>query len=131
MRSREFSSIQKKLTSFIDNFYEQFKRSDRLKWCGIYLSGLILEGERKSIEPIANRIKSGNVQSLQQFVNQSPWSFEDVQLNLRKYSQTKLKPKKGVLILDDTTFPKKGKNSVGVSRQYCGALGKVVVRFSF
>ena len=125
MRSREFSSIQKKLTSFIDNFYPQFKRVDRLKWCGIYISGLITEGERKSIEPMANRIKTGNVQALQQFVNQSPWSCEAVQTNLRKLSQTKLKPKKGVLILDDTSFPKKGKNSVGVSRQYCGALGKV------
>lgn len=125
MRSREFSSIQKKLTSFVENFYPQFKRSDRLKWCGIYLSGLIVEGERKSIEPMAHRIKSGNVQALQQFVNQSPWSFEEVQKNLRELSQTKLKPNKGVLILDDTAFPKKGKSSVGVSHQYCGVLGKV------
>ncbi len=118
-------TIRNKLTSFINQFYSHFKRTDRLKWCGVYLSGLITEGERKSIEPMANRIRSGNVQALQQFVNQSPWSFESVQEKLREIFLTKLKPNQGILILDDTTLPKKGKNSVGVAPQYCGALGKV------
>ena len=63
---------------------------------------------------------------MSQFVNQSPWEFEPVQEKLRGFLLHKFKPKAedSFFILDDTTFPKKGKHSVGVAHQYCGALGK-------
>jgi len=74
---------------------------------------------------MSERLPGGN-QALQQFVNQSPWSYEAVQSALVDYSKAQLMPtEKGILVLDDTTLPKKGKHSVGVARQYCGALGKI------
>lgn len=74
---------------------------------------------------MAQRVPGGNEQALQQFVNQSPWAHEPVQTKLYRRLVQRSGPEKGVLILDDTTLPKKGKHSVGVAPQYCGALGKV------
>ena len=75
---------------------------------------------------MSRRLPGGNEQSLQQFVNQSPWAHEPLQQGLIKYAIDEgLTRSGGVLVLDDTTLPKKGKHSVGVGRQYCGALGKV------
>ena len=100
-------------------------RSERRQRCAQYVSGILMDGERKSIQPIAERMPGGNEQALQQFVNQSPWKHEPVQDRLAQLFVEQFRPKNGVLILDDTSFPKKGKHSVGVARQYCGALGKV------
>lgn len=124
MRLSELRAVQKDLAGFVDGFRSELGRSERRYWCGMYLSGLMLDGERKSIQPMAARLEGGDVQSLSQFVNQSPWAFEPVQARLRQMLLERLKPDKGFLILDDTTFPKKGIHSVGVSHQYCGALGK-------
>jgi len=124
MHLRELRAVQKELSGFVDHFKSELGRSERRHWCGMYLSGLLLDGERKSIEPMAARLNGGDVQSLSQFVNQSPWAFEPVQERLRNLLLERLKPESGFLILDDTAFPKKGIYSVGVSHQYCGALGK-------
>lgn len=90
-----------------------------------YLSGLLLDGECKFIQPIAERLPGGNEQALQQFVNQSPWDYQSIQLHLLRILKEKISCKQVVLILDDTSLPKKGHHTVGVGRQYCGALGKV------
>ena len=90
----------------------------------LYIQGLLLDGERKSIEPLASRIPGADVQALRQFVGQSPWDAEAVQQSLaRKIVDLLSEPE--VWILDETSFPKAGEHSVGVARQYCGALGKV------
>src|SRR6266699_856294 len=86
--------------------------------------GLLLDGERKSIEPLAERVPEGNVQALQQFVGQSPWAWEPVRRLLAQHMGEELLPAAG-WIVDDTGFPKQGKESVGVARQYSGTLGKV------
>ncbi len=106
-------------------FSSELGRSDRHRCCHDYLSGLILDGERKSIQPISQRLKNVSYDSLQNFVKDSPWDHRSVMKKLFAKSLKDLKLKKGVLIFDDTTFPKKGKHSVGVGRQYCGASGKV------
>jgi SRSO17 transposase len=91
----------------------------------------LLDGERKSIEPLSRRVclpeeltVKDKDQALQQFVNQSPWDQRPV---LRRYrsllAQTFASPR-GVFLFDDVSFPKQGRWSVGVQRQYCGALGK-------
>jgi len=98
---------------------------ERSHWCSMYLSGLLLDGERKSIEPMAARLPDGNEQAMQQFVNQSPWDPSSVLNRLVEVMADHLRPSPGVLVLDDTSLPKKGMHSVGVARQYCGALGKV------
>lgn len=125
MRMRELRSAQKQLLEFVAQFAPLLGRSERGHWCGMYVSGLLLDGDRKSIEPMAGRLPGGNEQALQQFVNQSPWEYALVFDKLAEVMLGRLNPGRGVLVLDDTSLPKKGGHSVGVARQYCGALGKV------
>jgi SRSO17 transposase len=125
MKLSQLRSIERRLSDFVEEFAPELGRAERRFWCKQYLTGLILDGERKSIEPLASRVPGGNEQSLQQFVNQSPWAHEPVQEKLLNRMHRGYGQKPGVLVLDDTSFPKQGKASVGVAHQYCGALGKV------
>jgi len=88
----------------------------------VYLRGLMLDGRRKSVEPMAARLQDGDEQCLQQFVNQSPWDERVVRANLAKRMTAELEPE--AWIVDDTGFPKKGRWSVGVACQYSGTLGR-------
>lgn len=98
-------------------------RKDRQRHAEAYIRGLLMDGERKSIEPMACRLPDGNIQALQQFVNQSPWSHKEVSASLaRKIEQEFVS--EAYWLIDEVSFPKQGKHSVGVARQYCGALGK-------
>jgi SRSO17 transposase len=72
---------------------------------------------------MAARLEDGDEQCLQQFVNQSPWDHAVVRANLARRMSVEIAPE--AWIVDDTGFPKFGHHSVGVARQYCGALGKV------
>jgi SRSO17 transposase len=99
-------------------------RRERRHWARVYLQGLLLDGERKSIQPIASRIEEADVQALRQFVGQSPWEADEVQRRLaHKVADLLSEPE--VWIIDETAFPKAGDHWVGVARQYCGTLGKV------
>jgi len=95
-----------------------------------YCKGLLLPGERKSIEPMAARLDPGCVeamrQSLHHMVAKAPWSDETLLAQVRKQVLKVLQKQGPVVawIIDDTGFPKKGKHSVGVTRQYCGQVGK-------
>src|SRR6201987_4370197 len=96
----------------------------------MYCTGLLLPGERKSVEPMAGRLAPENVrrmhQSLHHVVADAPWSDEAVLAQVRTYALTAMRQKGPVQawIVDDTGFPKKGTHSVGVVRQYCGQVGK-------
>ncbi len=95
-----------------------------------YCKGLLLPGERKSIEPMAARLDPDNVQpmrqSLHHLVAKAPWSDETLLEQVRNYVLPAMQKQGPVVawIVDDTGFPKKGKHSVGVTRQYCGQVGK-------
>jgi SRSO17 transposase len=121
----ELRAVEKQLSAFVEEFASELGRAERRHWGKQYVMGLLLDGERKSIEPLAQRVPGGNEQALQQFVNQSPWAHEPVQTKLYRRLVQRCGPGKGVLVLDDTALPKKGQHSVGVAPQYCGALGKV------
>ena len=95
-----------------------------------YSRGLLTATGRKSVEPLATAVAPAGVaakhQSLLHFVGQSEWSDRDVLNKVREKVQPVME-RHGpitVSIIDDTGFPKKGKHSVGVARQYCGQLGK-------
>jgi len=91
---------------------------------GLYLQGLIEQGARKSLEPLVARLGGGaDYQSLQQFLADSPW---DPAVVMRAVAE-RVSPSIGVeaWVLDDTGFPKDGKRSPGVKRQYSGTLGKI------
>src|ERR1039458_1511608 len=124
MTPRELQALDHRLTAFLEELLAPLGRKERRHWARIYVQGLLLDGERKSIEPLASRIPGADVQALRQFVGQSPWDAEAVQQSLaRKIVDLLSEPE--VWILDETSFPKAGEHSVGVARQYCGALGKV------
>ncbi len=125
MKVADLKAIEKHVGAFVEEFAPELGRAERRYWCKLYLTGLLLDGERKSIEPLARRVPGGDEQALQQCVNQSPWAHEPVQDKLARQLVGRSGKGKGVLVLDDTTLPKKGKASVGVARQYGGALGKV------
>lgn len=92
-------------------------------WAGVYVRGLLLEGRRKSCQPMAERLPDGDEQSLQQFVSQSAWAHEPLRSAVAA-KMTAALGEGGCWIVDDTGFPKQGRHSVGVARQYCGTLGK-------
>ncbi len=123
MRARELQACADRLEEFLVTMLASVGRSERRHHGSRYVQGLLLDGERKSIEPLAERLPGGNVQALQQFVGQSPWAWEPVRRLLAQRMEEELLS--AGWIVDDTGFPKQGKESVGVARQYSGTLGKV------
>ena len=99
-------------------------RAERRHHGALYVQGLLLDGDRKSIEPLARRVPGADVQALQQFVGQSPCAWEPVRRRLAQRMAAALKPA-AAWVIDDTGFPKQGRHSVGVAPQYSGTLGKV------
>jgi SRSO17 transposase len=124
MNARELQACADRLEEFLVTMLASVGRSERRHHGSLYVQGLLLDGERKSIEPLAARVPGGNVQALQQFVGQSPWAWEPVRRLLAQHMEEELLPAAG-WIIDDSGFPKQGKESVGVARQYSGTLGKV------
>ena len=97
-------------------------RSERRVAATRYIEGLLLPGQRKSIGPMAERLGVDS-QSLQQFVSDSPWSDEAVWRAIRQEIISHLEPLEA-WVVDETGWVKQGSHSVGVSHQYCGAVGK-------
>jgi SRSO17 transposase len=124
MTPQSLKGLQSRLRHFLEDLLEPMGRSERRHWAQVYVQGLLLDGERKSIEPMAARIPGADVQALRQFVGQSPWAVEQVQRGLAR-KMVDLLSEAQVWIIDETAFPKAGAHSVGVARQYCGTLGKV------
>lgn len=124
MKLRTLKGLETRLTHFLDDLLEPMGRSERRHWARVYVQGLLLDGERKSIEPMASRIEGADVQALRQFVGQSPWAVDEVQRRLA-HKVIDLLSEAEVWIIDETSFPKAGRHSVGVARQYCGTLGKI------
>jgi len=124
MTPQNMKSLESRLMRFLEDLLEPMGRSERRHWAQVYVQGLLLDGERKSIEPMAARIPGADVQALRQFVGQSPWAVEQVQRGLAR-KMVDLLSEAQVWIIDETAFPKAGAHSVGVARQYCGTLGKV------
>ena len=119
----ELARVRGRLVAFAEEMLAPLQRSDQRRWGEVYLRGLMLDGRRKSIEPMAARLPDGDEQCLQQFVNQSPWEWQPVRRRLARRLSAAIVAE--AWIVDDTSFPKFGRDSVAVGRQYCGALGKV------
>jgi SRSO17 transposase len=123
MKTQKIERFRLKLEAFLADVVLPMGRKERRDQAEGYLRGLLMDGERKSIEPMASRLPDGNVQALQQFVNQSPWSSQKVRASLARKVEHEFVPE-AYWIMDEVSFPKQGQHSVGVARQYCGALGK-------
>jgi SRSO17 transposase len=118
----ELARIRGRLEAFADDIFASLPRSDQRARGQCYLRGLMLEGRRKSIEPMAARLGEVHYQALHHFVSTSPWDWRPVRRRLAEVLCAALSPT--AWVVDDTGFPKDGEHSVGVQRQYCGTLGK-------
>lgn len=123
-------SIERRFAAYVDGLVQVIGHADRAGPLRDYCVGLVMPCERKSVEPIAALTAPERVaaqhQSLLHFVGQSAWLDEDVLSKVRELVLPAIE-RHGPIeawIIDDTSFPKQGRHSVGVTRQYCGVLGK-------
>src|SRR3954468_14982216 len=124
-------AVLDRLRDYAARFADDFPQAKPAAWAGVYLEGLLLDGERKSVEPLSRRVtlpagltSKDPEQALQQFVSQSPWDEQAVLRRYRAHLARTFASPDAVFVIDDTTLPKQGRASVGVQRQYCGARGK-------
>jgi SRSO17 transposase len=123
--SSDVEGFLDELRDFHAAFRECFGRSEPREHFWRYMVGQFSPLERKSIEPIAVQTEASSVRAMQRWLSADQW--DDTQM-LQTYHQLvadDMGEPDGILMIDETGFPKKGKDSVGVARQYCGALGKV------
>ena len=130
MKKSPKPNIEARFHAYAEKLSTALGHLDRVEPFQAYCMGLLLPVERKSVEPMAAQLAPGKVsavhQSLHHFVSKASWRDEPLLQAVRNYVLPKMQIRGPVLawIVDDTGFPKKGKHSVGVARQYCGQLGK-------
>jgi SRSO17 transposase len=114
-------AVLQRFGQFADQFADCFGRRVQRDAASRYLAGLVNDSERKSMQAMHGRLTdAGTYQAFQHFITDSPWPTAAVWTRLRGL----IPDRRGIVAVDDTGFPKQGTQSVGVKRQYCGALGK-------
>ena len=127
---RETQSSEARFVGYVDALSAVLRREDRAQPLKDYCTGLLMPGDRKSVEPMAAVVAPAQVsakhQSLLHLVGQASWSDVAVLSKVRELVAPSIEAQGGIeaWIVDDTGFAKKGVHSVGVARQYCGRLGK-------
>jgi SRSO17 transposase len=111
------------IEEYMAPYYGYFHRSESRELAECYLAGLIMDGERKSVEPMSEKVNASE-RGMQRLLTSAKWDEQLVAAQYRRTMLTSTYDPQGVLIIDDTGFPKKGRASVCVARQYCGASGK-------
>ena len=111
------------LEDYMAPFMSYFHRSEGRELAESYVSGLLMNGERKSVEPMSERVKASE-RGMQRLLSQVKWDEEGVLSTYQDRLLAVTSDPMGLLLFDDTGFPKKGLESVCVARQYCGATGK-------
>src|SRR3954453_7449957 len=114
-------AVLDRLRDYAAQFADDFPQSKPAAWAGVSLEGLLLDGDRKSVEPLSRRVNLPDgltskdpEQALQQFVNQSPWDEHAVVRRYRARLAQSFASADGVFLIDDVSFPKQGEHSVGV-----------------
>jgi SRSO17 transposase len=123
MRPAELAGARSRLQRFGEDILEPLARRDQRAHGACYLRGLLLDGSRKSVQPMAARLGEIHEQALHHFVNGSPWDWRPIRRRLAERVVPVLGPE--AWVVDDIGFRKAGQASVGVHRQYSGTLGKV------
>src|SRR3712207_2697539 len=122
MTPEELAAVRGRLEEFAAEVFAPLSRSDQRVKGQTYLRGLLLDGRRKSMQPMAERLGVDH-QGLQQFVSSSTWAVGPVRERLARRAIEVVAP--DAWVVDDTGFPKDGTASAGVAQQYSGTLGKV------
>src|SRR4051794_1116993 len=122
MTPGELAAVRGRLEEFAAEMFAPLARRDQRDKGVTYVRGLLLDGRRKSMQPMAARL-GVDEQGLQQFVSSSTWAVEPVRARLARRAIEVIAPE--AWVVDDTGFVKDGTASPAVARQYCGALGKV------
>lgn len=126
MDPTEFERVAERFTAFHQRFAPFFGRPETRQRSKQYLHGLLVQDqERRSAENLAEAIDGATPRALQRLLTESPWPTAPLLRALGRYLGERLSEPDGVFVLDDTGFPKQGRKSVGVDRQYSGTLGKV------
>ncbi len=122
----DIEKLAEELLEYHALFEEGFRRKEQIDLSLCYLQGLLSKLDRKSVEPIALRLRGKDkVRNLQRFMGDYKWDGEFIALRHKEELSKLLSEADGVLSVDSSEVAKKGKESVGVARQYCGRLGKV------
>ena len=111
------------IEEYMTPYYGYFHRSESRELAECYLTGLLMDGERKSVEPMSEKVNASE-RSMQRLLSSAKWDDQLVAAQFRRTMLGVTADPLGILVLDDTGFPKKGYDSVCVARQYCGASGK-------
>src|SRR6266702_5069834 len=122
---RDVEEFLDELQAFHDHFRSCFTRREPREHFFRYMVGQLSPLERKSIEPMALEVDGGNVRGMQRFMSDDIWDEDKMRQTYHGLVAAEMGDPEGVLMVDESGFVKKGKESVGVARQYCGALGKV------
>ena len=125
VNKEDVADFMEELRTYHAEFTDCFQRSEPRENFFQYMVGQFSEMERKSIEPIAINVENAKVRAMQRTISDTPWDDEKLMIKYRSLVAGDMGDPEGVLIFDESGFPKKGDHSIGVSRQYCGATGKV------
>ena len=123
--SNDVAGFMDALWEFQSAFHDCFPRSEPRAHFFDYMVGQFSRLERKSIEPMALQVEGGTIRGLQRFISDGVWDEAQMLWKYHQLVADAMGEPDGVLMFDETGFVKKGQDSVGVARQYCGPLGKV------
>ena len=118
------SDWKDELGYWLKPFLERLGHKARRQMCPLYVAGLIGPGDRKSVQPMAERFAPGDYDQLHHFVAAGVWDAAPLETELLIQAERLVGGSDAVLVIDDTAMPKKGMHSVGVAPQYASALGK-------
>src|SRR3990172_7611845 len=119
-----FHGVVERLGKFVEPFAELLTQQAQRQHAEDYLTGLISDLKRKNVESIAYRHDQDR-RNLQHFIGCAEWDPQPLMMELARQVGQALGEEDGVIVIDPSAFPKQGKRSVGVARQWCGRLGKV------
>ena len=118
------SNWEDELGRWLEPFLDRLGHKARRRMCPLYVAGLIGPGDRKSVQPMAERLAPGDYDQLHHFIADGVWDAAPLESELLIQADRLVGGKDAVLVIDDTAMPKKGDRSVGVAPQYASSLGK-------
>lgn len=128
LAARDLEAMAAELLTYHAQFHDLFQRREQREWSAFYLRGQLADLERKTVEPMVLALHGPDLAAVragQQFLGEGAWEDGPIRARHQELVAKSLGEPDGVVIFDGSGFPKQGTHSVGVARQYCGAVGKI------